>query len=85
MPEHTPDPEWSTLDRPDATIAWCRWPSPTAPIGRILIAHGANEHAARYSRFAALARDVGWEVYGVDHRGHGHPAGESAREDRAIL
>jgi alpha-beta hydrolase superfamily lysophospholipase len=76
MTEAAPVPEWSTLDRPDATIAWCRWPSPTVPVGRILIAHGANEHAARYGRFAACARDAGWEVYGVDHRGHGRTAAE---------
>ncbi|MEZ5246775.1 MAG: alpha/beta fold hydrolase [Acidimicrobiales bacterium] len=76
MTEHAPDPDWSTLDRPDATIEWCRWPRPSAPIGRILVAHGANEHAARYGRFAAIAREAGWEVCGVDHRGHGRTADE---------
>jgi alpha-beta hydrolase superfamily lysophospholipase len=76
MTEHAPDPEWSTLERPDATIAWCRWPRPAAPVGRILVAHGANEHAARYGRFAEFARTAGWEVCGVDHRGHGRTADE---------
>ena len=74
MTTPVPDPEWSTLDRPDATIAWCRWPAPADPVGRILVAHGANEHAARYGRFAATVREAGWAVYGVDHRGHGRTA-----------
>ena len=76
MTDHAPEPSWSTLDRPDATIAWCRWPPPAAPIGRILVAHGASEHAARYSRFAGVATAAGWEVFGVDHRGHGKTAAE---------
>ena len=76
---HT-DPTWSTLERPDATIAWCRWAGssdqPADPVGRILVAHGAAEHAARYSRFAAVAGEAGWEVFGIDHRGHGRTAAE---------
>lgn len=77
MHTESPAPEWSTLARPDATISWCRWPAPTGePVGRILIAHGASEHAARYSRFAGLAADAGWAVYGIDHRGHGTTAAE---------
>ncbi|MEZ5168069.1 MAG: alpha/beta hydrolase [Acidimicrobiales bacterium] len=40
----------------------------------VLIAHGAAEHVARYSRLAALLVDDGFAVYGIDHRGHGRTA-----------
>lgn len=77
MTDRPAAPEWSTLTRPDATIEWCHWPAPTdPPVGQLLIAHGASEHAARYSRFAAIAAEVGWTVHGVDHRAHGRTADE---------
>lgn len=76
MTDPAPAPEWSTMERPDATLAVCRWPSPAATVGRLLIAHGASEHAARYSRFAAAAAAAGWEVFALDHRGHGRTAAD---------
>ena len=72
-----PTPEWNALARPDATIEWCRWATDrAAPVGRILVAHGASEHAARYSRVAADLNRAGWDVFGIDHRGHGRTAAE---------
>lgn len=79
MPADSPHPvpQWQTLARPDADIEWCRWPTDHAtPTGGILIAHGASEHAARYSRVAGILNDAGWDVYGIDHRGHGRTAAE---------
>ncbi len=70
------EPMWSTLERDDATIAYCRWGDDDAPAGVVLIAHGASEHAARYSRWASILVGDGYTVYGVDHRGHGRTADE---------
>jgi len=69
-------PLWSTLDRDDTTVAICRWGDTSTPTRVVLIAHGASEHAARYTRFASLLVDDGCVVYGIDHRGHGRTAAE---------
>ncbi len=68
------EPVWATLDRGDTTLEVCRWGEPTTPTVVILIAHGASEHAARYTRFASLLVDDGAVVHGIDHRGHGRSA-----------
>ncbi len=39
------------------------------------IAHGAIEHALRYSHFASVLAAHGFTVYAGDHRGHGKTAG----------
>jgi alpha-beta hydrolase superfamily lysophospholipase len=67
-------PTWSTIDRDDAAVAHCRWGDTTTPTKQILIAHGASEHAARYTRFASLLVADGCVVHGIDHRGHGRTA-----------
>ena len=41
----------------------------------VQIAHGAIEHAKRYSDFAAALVERGFVVYAGDHRGHGRTAG----------
>lgn len=71
--------EWHALDRPHATVEYCRWADPSSsagpgPRGVVVIAHGACEHAARYGRFASLLVEDGLVVYGLDHRGHGRTA-----------
>jgi alpha-beta hydrolase superfamily lysophospholipase len=68
------EPVWETFDRDDATIEFCRWGDSPAPAAVILIAHGASEHAARYTRVASLLVEDGAVVYGIDHRGHGRTA-----------
>jgi alpha-beta hydrolase superfamily lysophospholipase len=49
------------------------WPV-ADPKAVVVIAHGANEHSARYGRFATALNAAGYSAYGIDHRGHGHTA-----------
>ena len=57
-----------------------RWISPR-PAGVLVLAHGAAEHALRYDRFARALADAGFEVYALDHRGHGASPGPSGLGD----
>jgi alpha-beta hydrolase superfamily lysophospholipase len=41
----------------------------------VLIAHGAAEHALRYTRFARAMNAAGFDVLALDHRGHGKSQG----------
>ena len=42
-----------------------------APVGVVLVSHGASEHSGRYDRFARAMNDDGFAVAALDHRGHG--------------
>ncbi len=46
------------------------WPV-GAPVGVVLVSHGASEHSGRYDRFARALNDAGFAVAALDHRGHG--------------
>ena len=47
------------------------------PRGAVVIAHGVSEHSGRYDYVAKRLLDAGYNVYRVDHRGHGKSAGGS--------
>ena len=47
------------------------WLPDTPPKAIIQIAHGMQEHAGRYDRFARHLAEHGWAVYANDHIGHG--------------
>ena len=51
------------------------WDAPS-PRGVALIAHGYAEHGGRYDHVARALNEAGLTVWTVDHRGHGHSAGE---------
>jgi alpha-beta hydrolase superfamily lysophospholipase len=51
-----------------------RWDA-ESPKAVVQIAHGAVEHAQRYSDFAEALVKQGFTVYADDHRGHGKTAG----------
>lgn len=51
------------------------WPNPDARYLAVLV-HGYGEHLGRYAQVAADLVAQGAVVYGPDHRGHGHSAGE---------
>jgi len=46
------------------------------PRGAVVLVHGYGEHVGRYEHVAAALNDAGWNVYGLDHAGHGRSAGE---------
>ena len=47
------------------------------PRGAVVVAHGVSEHSGRYDYVAKRLLDAGYNVYRVDHRGHGKSAGGS--------
>lgn len=57
-----------------------RWPCLDAR-GVVVIAHGAAEHALRYDRFATALVERGYEVWALDHRGHGRSRGPQGLGD----
>ena len=54
------------------------WPEPKAIV---VIAHGAAEHSLRYGRFARALNQEGYEVWSLDHRGHGQSPGPEGLGD----
>lgn len=48
-----------------------RWRGPADPRGLVVIAHGMGEHALRYHAFAQALNGAGFDVWALDHRGHG--------------
>lgn len=56
------------------------WEHP-APKGLVVIAHGAAEHSLRYGRFARALNAAGYEVWSLDHRGHGRSPGPEGLGD----
>lgn len=53
------------------------WTDVTDPAGVVQIAHGMNEYAARYEKFAHALNEAGYIVVADDHRGHGDTDAET--------
>jgi alpha-beta hydrolase superfamily lysophospholipase len=67
------------LDAGDGSSSACyRWSPEGQPRAVVVIAHGMGEHALRYGRLAEALNRQGFEVYALDHRGHGQTAGDDA-------
>lgn len=49
--------------------------------GVVVISHGMAEHARRYERFAKALNEAGFDVWAMDHRGHGTTAGPGGLGD----
>jgi alpha-beta hydrolase superfamily lysophospholipase len=72
------------LTQPDhVTVAAYRWSLSQTPKAIVVIAHGMGEHARRYPPALAMLLENRYDLYGVDHRGHGvtlcfstHPPGD---------
>ena len=54
------------------------------PRGAVVLAHGVSEHSGRYDYVAKRLLDAGYNVYRVDHRGHGKSAGGSVPRGTSI-
>jgi alpha-beta hydrolase superfamily lysophospholipase len=50
--------------------------------GVVVLAHGASEHSGRYGHVVARLARSGFDVYALDHRGHGESEGSRALIDR---
>lgn len=46
------------------------------PVGSLCVVHGFGEHGGRYTPMAQALNAVGWNVYALDNRGHGHSEGK---------
>lgn len=57
-----------------------RWPVEDAR-GIVVLAHGAAEHSLRYDRFAQALNAAGYDVWSLDHRGHGQSPGPQGLGD----
>jgi alpha-beta hydrolase superfamily lysophospholipase len=53
--------------------AWSNGPDSR---GQIVVAHGYAEHSGRYGHVAAALTEAGFNVWALDHRGHGQSEGE---------
>jgi acylglycerol lipase len=62
-------------------IFWQRWPA-AGPRAALVIAHGVSEHSDRYRHVAARLNDAGYDVWALDHRGHGRSDGGHANIGR---
>ncbi len=51
------------------------------PKATVLISHGYAEHSDRYDEFARYLVDNGFDVFALDHRGHGKSGGEQTHID----
>ena len=65
-------------------IFWQSWPASDGAVakGVVVIAHGVSEHSGRYAHVARRLNDAGYDVYALDHRGHGRSEGGSANIGR---
>ena len=50
--------------------------------GQLLIVHGVGEHIGRYEKHAEALTQRGWQVFGVDLRGHGASSGKRGHVKR---
>ncbi len=72
--------EGSFLGAGARRIVWRRWPATgAAPRGIVAIVHGWAEHSGRYAHVGERLGAAGYEVYALDHHGHGRSAGTRAR------
>jgi acylglycerol lipase len=46
-----------------------------APVGAVVLVHGAHEHSGRYRHVAARLAAAGYAVHALDHPGHGRSPG----------
>ena len=61
--------------RDGTELAWHHWPLHGPRLGSVLLVHGVGEHLQRYPHVAQALLDAGFEVGGIDLRGHGLSAG----------
>ncbi|MCB9763096.1 MAG: lysophospholipase [Alphaproteobacteria bacterium] len=75
--------EHSTLSSADGTkLAIRRWEPADTPRAPILLVHGLAEHLGRYVHVAEAFTTAGYDVTGLELRGHGHSGGKRGHVNR---
>ncbi|WP_275949263.1 alpha/beta hydrolase [Corynebacterium uropygiale] len=64
---------FTSTDGQGTQIYWHSQQIPNAR-GTVVVVHGAAEHSGRYDHVADRLLDAGYNVYRLDHRGHGKSA-----------
>jgi lysophospholipase len=62
--------------RDGTELAWHFWPKHQPRLGSVLLVHGVGEHLQRYPHVAEALNQAGFDVGGIDLRGHGLSAGK---------
>ena len=62
--------------RDGTELAWHFWPTGQARLASVLLVHGVGEHLQRYPHVAQALNRAGFDVGGIDLRGHGLSAGK---------
>lgn len=65
----------------DTGIFYQRW-TPPNPEATAIVVHGYAEHSGRYAHVADALVRRGYDVWALDHRGHGRSEGVRAHVDR---
>ncbi|GAB3941686.1 alpha/beta fold hydrolase [Corynebacterium tapiri] len=65
---------WMTSRDPQGTQVWYSRNTVPNARGTILLIHGLAEHSGRYDYVTYRLNEAGFNVYRLDHRGHGHSA-----------
>lgn len=62
--------------RDGTELAWHYWPTRQRRLASVLLVHGVGEHLQRYPHVARALNQAGFDVGGIDLRGHGLSAGK---------
>ena len=74
---------WRNLKSSDGTQLFCReWEAPAPAKGTVLLIPGFGEHTGRYLHVGDFFREAGFNVLGIDVRGHGRSGGPPAYVER---
>lgn len=60
------------------TRTYYNWKAPESAKAIVVLTHGYAEHAGRYAEMAAKLNQAGFEVWAMDHYGHGQSEGKRA-------
>jgi hypothetical protein len=68
--------------RTRCAVYFKRWPAAGKAKGDVFLVHGLGEHIGRYEHVAAALNDAGYNVFGMDHQGHGRSEGDRGHAER---
>lgn len=60
---------------PTSGLYWQTWVGDAPPRAIVVLVHGGHEHGGRYAHVATRFLESGYQLYAVDHPGHGRSPG----------